>query len=436
MSFSISSNTTKRFTVISFLLLLGLLSDAVFNHLNIHGLSNTTTWAYPATVPTLNDPGADLRILMEGAKQITHGMNPYGTKIAYPPPPFAAVFFYPFTWISPRSAYLVQYWILLTINFSSICLIGLCIYNSSKESFRKKTQEIYFIALIALITITILTGQLHSYGIEFAMERGNFDSYTLFLAISALTSIIFSPNRVLIPIVLLSAASHLKIYPAILLLIPLMHFGRRALIPIATINIAMFLTFGISNAKAFFGQIIGYMNTPYCWPGNHSIFSYVNQVITPTFPPAQSEQVQSWASRALTFIVIGLWLHGVIRVKNLEPKARRWLIIAAISFPLMGALSSTSHDYKLVIYALPLMINLYLYCESYLEQGRLWSVAGIALTLFCGVSISHSSIIEPWPFQETKFPALFILLLLTYFQTYGNPSLSLDQTESESFMHK
>ena len=407
----------RRFFAVAFLLTLGLVADAILNHLNVHGLADPLRWVYPRIIPTLGEPGTDLRILMHGAEQLAQGINPYSQEVAYPPPPFAAVVFYPFTLLAPHTAFLVQYAIIIAFNLASIALIARCLVTSSQQRDPSRPLPFSTVALASLVVLVTLCGQFHSYGLEFAAERGNFDSYVLVASASAIACMIAWPERVWMPVILLSAAAHLKIYPAILLVLPLLQSWRKALVPLVLVNTAMLFVFGTSQAAHFFAQIFGYMAQPYVWPGNHSVAAYVAQVVVPLFSPRYAaDAVQTGADAILSLMVAGLWLHGMIRLWSVKPLSRRWLLIAALSFPVMGALSSTSHDYKLVIYVLPILVNLYVFSECALADGSLSAFVGVALTLLCALCIDHSSVLPPWPLLETKFPAILALLGLGSFQ--------------------
>jgi hypothetical protein len=400
--------------LLAVLLFGGLLAEIVCNHLNVHASYDPNGhWTFPGTFPTLGERGSDLQILANGARQITHGANPYGGAVAYPPPPFAAAFFYPFTLLNERTAFVVQYWTLMVFNLAAITLLAFCLYRTAAPADGGMPAMV----LAALVTGVACVGQFMSYGLEFALERGNFDSYVLLLSAVALTSMVLKPERIWLPVLLLSAAAHLKIYPAILLLLPLLQSWRRAVPLLVVINVAMLGFFGTDMARAFLDQIVHYANAPYIWPGNHSIYAYVNLVVAPAWPESAAA-VQSWAVRGIAVVVALVWLHGVLRVRKVLPPARRWLIIAALSFPVMGAMSSTSHDYKLVIYAFPLVVNLYLFGEGFLARGSWANVAGLGLTLVSAVALHHSTTIAALPFQETKFPALCLLQLTTYLLTF------------------
>jgi len=357
---------------------------------------------------------------MHGARLMADGTNPFHSPVPYPPPPFAAAIFYPFTLLSDHTAFLVQYWLLIALNMASIVLLAYCLLRSSYESVGSSALEIPILAVGTLLTMVCLSGQFHGYGLEFALERGNFDSYVLFASVAALACMIVWPGRVFMPIALLCFATHLKIYPAILLCLPLLQAWKRSIVPLVAINLSMLFTFGIREAEHFFWQIGRYMAQPYIWPGNHSIAAYVDQVVVPalTSPSRDPEAIRVWAVRFLTILVIGVWVHGMIRLRSVVPKAKRWLLMAALSFPVMGTLSSTSHDYKLVIYVVPVMVSAYYFAEDYLVTGSRWSMAAMLLPLACGIAIGHSTILPSWPLLMTKFPIVAFLELIVYGQTY------------------
>ena len=207
------------------------------------GLADPLRWVYPRIIPTLGEPGTDLRILMHGAEQLAQGINPYSQEVAYPPPPFAAVVFYPFTLLAPHTAFLVQYAIIIAFNLASIALIARCLVTSSQQRDPSRPLPFSTVALASLVVLVTLCGQFHSYGLEFAAERGNFDSYVLVASASAIACMIAWPERVWMPVILLSAAAHLKIYPAILLVLPLLQSWRKALVPLVLVNTAMLFVF-------------------------------------------------------------------------------------------------------------------------------------------------------------------------------------------------
>ena len=272
------------------------------------------------------------------------------------------------------------------------------------------------VGLVGMCFVTVTFFQFFGYPLEFALERGNYDSLALFAMGMGVWLSTRPKAGVWTPVLFFSLAVHLKVYPAVLLGIPLWRHRWRAVLPILAINLVLLFWFGLDRGVEFLQGLYVYSRNPYIWVGNHSAVAFSDLVLKPMLIPRFGEKAAGLFSAFLTLgLPCGLWVHGAIRLVRRGFSPRNATLGFALSVPLMCILPSVSHDYKLVVTVVPALVALVFFCDRFVSAGGWSNAVGVIATLVCLVVIAQSVLFPPVFFTANKFPLLLILQGLTYF---------------------
>ncbi len=135
----------------------------------------------------------------------------------------------------------------------------------------------------AAAVLVLVTG-LFSYGLQFELERGQFNVIALTLGFTAIWVFHTHPNLRGIAYGLYVLSVQLKLYPGILALM-LVHDWRdwgnnlRRFLLLLVANVAGFLVLGPGVAVDWMGAVRRHATDPAVWDGNHSIAAFVQKAI-------------------------------------------------------------------------------------------------------------------------------------------------------------
>ena len=367
----------------------------------------TERWEQPYLFPLVLPVGADFREgLFYPAKILLQGKSPYlDYSSIYPP--FTILLAAPFRLFTVSTAYLLQVVLLYGLNILTIwgaIKIAASARATEAGASPGATLELPLeLPLFLLISFLILT----SYGFFFSVERGNNDAYAQCAAILGLWLMLRRPEKLWLQALAFSVAAHLKLYPAILFLLPLWQHGRRSLLPLVVINALLLLSTGPANAVEFAEVMVRYAGQPFLWVGNHSAASF-SLLVNGYLIPHVGLQLPT-----LVFYLLpaALWLLGAFTLwrKGFSPGGAVWLFI--LSVPMMSVIPSTSHDYKLVLIGAPVAMVFSRLIFDYAtldERVRLLQIGAVmVLMLF----LTRSYTMLP-PLLGNKYPFLLALELV------------------------
>ncbi|TLM98166.1 class I SAM-dependent methyltransferase, partial [bacterium] len=221
------------------------------------------------------------------------------------------------------------------------------------------------------------------------------------------------PDRIWLQILLFSIAAHLKLYPAILFILPLWKHGSKSLLPLVVINVALLFIIGPFNAVEFVKRMSVYVQAPFLWVGNQSAASFA-VLFNHTLSRWTALQVPAWIFALLPLLV---WGGAVVFCWRRKINIASALWIYAISVPVMNLLPSTSHDYKLVLLYAPLAIVLY-FLLSHIQKTGKWidlllvgALMGLALLLSTSYALLPDFLRNKYPFV-LALQALFLLSMV------------------------
>lgn len=352
-----------------------------------------------AAVPAINPIGVDLRQMMSYTNSwaVKH-QTPYVGLNLYPP--LATVLFTPLLLVRFTTAY----GLMTVLNLLAAAFL---FWWLPKQWITKKAvRQIW--GLIALISLV-------SYGFMFEIERGQFNLLATAFTLAGVY-LFQNTNRRwrTVAYILFSLGVQLKVYPFIFVLLLVKDWSDwrdniRRWLGLAVANGAALLILGGGIFKGFLRAIGEQSAHPFIWIGNHSIKSFVvNAGQNPDFIWFSRFFVDHSVGATLTLfgllgfsVVASLWLSIRRSRTGLDPYLFTNLTAAALLIP------SVSHDYKLPLLTLPLILTLNATSQIKLDGRRhLWRKIIVSLIAFVFVSLSVSYTMKD-PTSASILGALF-----------------------------
>lgn len=333
---------------------------------------------------------------------LVSGANPYEMPYHVYPPLYTVVFA-PLVLLS----YPTRFYFMTTLTFVCIAILSMLM------PILMKAQRRYSIYVFFFLTVII------SYGMLFEYERGQFNVIAFTFALVAVYLFHHQPSFRHFAYLLLSISIHLKLYPAIFILMFIKNWKdwKGNLLRFAGIgifNIMLLFSAGTSMFRSFMNSIATYTNDTWSRPYNLSIRSFVyalaNKEIIPFSDSVAARLKANLLGLEFLFLIFfGLCLLIVIvkAYKNNEH---------AINFDLLmiltiGALiiPSVSIDYKLPLLALPLSLAL----SQRSIQGAGVKKFSIILSIIFA-STAYTVILFPFTDKPTilanNFPMIIVML--------------------------
>ena len=368
---------------------------------------NSRQFSYFANyLPAMDPIGNDLNYNTQAITLWLQGKSPYELAYQFYPPLYHIVF-------APILLFGTQgkYSLMTGITLLSFGLLFFLLW-------RKKTNS------HGIFLFFFLTG-LFSYGMQFELERGQFNVLALLLAITAIWLYHNFSSFRLLAYTLWIVATHIKLYPGVFLL---MFFSRWnnwkenfiTLLQLGSLNIAAFLVLGYNVFLQFVNAVITESRNP-LWvlpdkqPINHSIHAFMDKLAKNNDSELSAKLAEwlrssgSWVG--FIFLAVVVLCSVIIIWRTLQNRPNLLHADALMLFILLGfLLPSVSIDYKLVLLAPGLAA---IFANRTLPELRWQKVLFIALTILMGAA--YSLTLVPYQYRAglliTTFPMLFTLLL-------------------------
>jgi hypothetical protein len=200
----------------------------------------------------------------------------------------------------------------------------------------------------------------------------------------------------------------MKLYPGILFAILLWKYGRKSLLPLLVINVGLFLVLGIKPVMEFFARLGPYSLDPFITVKNSSAASFAAHLIN------QGVSLDRDSLTAITTAIpLLIWLGSAIYLykKGFSNLGVLWYF--TISFAPMFALPSVSHDYKLVILSVPLLLALFRLAQIYAQTGST-SVAIVIILFMSTALFIHRSLFDSTILVfQNKYCAILMFQILS-----------------------
>lgn len=349
--------------------------------------------------------GSDFLYSTDALKEWLAGRNPYSLPLHFYPPLYHIIFAPILLLGYPNGFYLIT---LLTL--TSLLLTTFILPVCMKKE-----------ANLAVLLFFLLTA-LFSYGLQFELERGQFNMIAFTLCILAIYLFYYQPAFRHLAYVLFSISVNLKLYPLIFIVMFIKDWtdwknNIKRLAGLGLFNLALLFVAGPDIFMKFFDNL--HKNTEVevvTFPGNHSITAFVYNLTQNEYGQL-SGTLLSWLknnSTPVSLIFFGIFgicfllvLYRAYRENNTGVNADLLLICT------LGALMiPSSIDYKLELLAAPIAIAMY----NREMPVKLWQKIVFALTIF-SASFAYSLTLVPYKYRldsgmfVNSFPMLFIILI-------------------------
>jgi hypothetical protein len=332
-------------------------------------------------VPAVSPIGVDLRQVLNSTKSWLAGGSPYFQYNLYPP----------LTYLLLRPVLAIPY----EMRYGVVTLISLLSYvwmTLALPLTLGKLKQGWGVLMLVLVT-----GSL-SYGLQFEIERGQFNVIAACLALLAVWIFHRRPRLRILAYVLLCLSVQLKLYPLIFVILLIDDWQawrdniRRVLL-IAAANIALLFVLGGRVCLEFLRAIVVQSQSRnWIWVGDHSIQSFVAMAMD-----RASQRGWLWLIPYQEWIKFGLMAATAACIVLIAWKAyrqrRRGLDSHLLMACAIGAslLPSISNDYELSILAAPVAMLLVEVIEFGAEPDGQWPARGLAALCILAFSAAYSS---------------------------------------------
>lgn len=355
-------------------------------------------------LPEIRPIGHDLIFANASIKGWLLGQSLYDNQNLYYPPLYAFIFA-PFLLLSyPANYYLITF--LTLVSMAALFFAIPLLENKSKREF-------------SLMVFFFFTA-IFSYGMQFEVERGQFNIIAFALAIFATYLYHYHNSLRYYAYLFFSLSIQIKIYPAVLILMfikdwrdwknNILRFSG-----LAIFNIALLFTLGWQTLADYIKALPILLNSTWSRPYNHSLSSYIYGLTNSEYGTLPFATV-SWIKQNLNLVeyfLLACYFLCLLAVLLKAYKNKE----GAINFNLLlictvGAmiLPSSSVDYKLPLLAFPLAMVIST------RQVQLQGIERILeMGIFLFLSFAYSVTLFPFIYKPdilaNNFPMLLGILI-------------------------
>ena len=343
-------------------------------------------------------------------------------------PPLTYILFAPFALINyPESYVLITF--LTIISFCSLAVLAAFLISPRAD--------------YSLVVLFFITGLL-SYGFQFELERGQFNVITFFICTLAVYMFHRHDRFRYLAYVLFSAAIHVKLYPAIFILMFVKDWrdwrgNIRRWLGLGVLNFLLLFALGYREFLGFVDTVMVQILTPsWAWNGNHSLQAFVFNFLRDGYGLVSQETLtvlqenEGLIKFILLVVILGCILAVVVRAYRLNEKGFNPYLFGICA---LGALIiPTSNDYTLPILAAPLAVFF-----SSLPSVHDFRMKWLSILLILISALAYGSILYPFKYKpyymNNSFPPLFIILLaltFLYFLRKKPSNLGIVNTTSQT----
>lgn len=267
----------------------------------------------------------------------------------------------------------------------------------------------------------IFVTRLLSYGFQFELERGQHNVFTFLLYLWAIYIFYYHKRHRLIAYLLFTISIHLKLYPAIFIVMFVDDWkdwkkNLLRFLGIGVFNLLLLFVIGYQMFLDFFHSVSTQVDTPgWGWNGNHSIKAFVEALKRDGLNILAPESVEMIRrnSEVLSNLLLAIFLITFVAALLISalrkvPGVDMFLLLTCM----IGALTiPISNDYTLSILSAPVALLL---CSIPVIKNKVHQLLAAILTL--GISTAYFSTLIPFKYKHyflsNTFPLLFIILIL------------------------
>ncbi len=376
---------------------------------------NVTEWRYevPQEIPLMLPVGWDLRIgSYQPALNLVQSnftqIAPDGTYYSIYPP-FVSFINILYLLFDENTAYL---WHIGFLFFAHIACIAIAAWMIKEFVFSNLgLEKIYTDMLAIFLFFAILIYTLSSYSFMFVIERGQTDIIALLFSMLAILCLIKRPDNIWLQVILLSIATHLKIYPVVLFFVLLRKHGRKLILPAVIVNLAMLFILGPKMTYDFLlsltsGSGLGAgIGNRWTWIGNHSAYAFADYM-------ARTSSNYRLALYILwpicTLIPFELWFVTTYTLLK-KYTALNAVLYLMVSISLMDLFPTISMDYKLVILSPVALLLIGLILKRIIQQPRWFDYFQLLLVMLILLLIGRAYAMSETAQYDLKESASFFI---------------------------
>lgn len=365
---------------------------------DIHRMRYFTTYL-PDRFPIGNDMIDFVNLIKNW---FTNGQSPYHIQFY---PPLSYILYAPALLISDYATLFVIFTSMTLVSYFALTfLIPVAVFRMEKA---------------AIVLIFFLTG-LISYGLQFELERGQYNVLTFLLCILSIYIFHYRPAHRIFAYLLFSLAIQLKLYPAIFILMLVddwRNWKRIALrfIGIGFFNFILLFAMGYKAFIEFTSSALTQLATPgWLWTGNHSIKSFVKvlgsgqlgltNAATLTLIQQNSERLSMLFLLIIAVcLLLSVWISYLRREGGVDYYLLLSCTLVALTVPI-------SNDYTLSILAAPMALFFASLPEIKDSRNKV-----VSILLIIGISLSYALVLTPFKYRPAylgnAFPSLLVILI-------------------------
>ena len=346
-------------------------------------------------------------------------------------PSFTLIFFAPFTLFESETGYK------LVVFISLLCYVFITLVLPQWINHSK--------GISPLAMLLFVTGLL-SYGLQFELERGQWNVIAFTFSLLAVYLFHDHPRLRWLSYVFFTIAVQLKLYPAIFVFV-LVEDGSdwknniKRFVGLGLVNLLALFMFGVSPVLNTFNYMVQSEASHVGRPFNLSISSFVLQILSLRFLPHKRIilwlQANPWLPQFILLAIFGVCFVIILRraykkdSKGLNPIVFLACTIGACLVPAL------SFDYKLAF--LPAsVILLFPILPSFEQGGKRFSIIFITFLFSLAYSSMLYSYTDKPEILQYNLPALFVLLMICVVLAYvrwdgmGVGDLGVPEVDSNS----
>lgn len=320
-------------------------------------------------------------------------------------PPLYAVVFSPFLLIE----YPTTFYVMTTITLLSIVAVGLVIPFLMVENIRREVVILFFITVI------------FSYGMQFELERGQFNVFAFMLSLVAVY--IFHRHHSFrhLAYLLISVSIQIKLYPVVYVLLLVKDWrdwkgNILRFVGLGLFNFSLLFILGYQVFADFLAALPNLTGAFWIRPYNHSLVSFVNEFATTGFGVFQDNAmgfVSTNSTLIKSLLTIFYFICVLIVVVRAYKNNDNGLNLDLLLICTIGALilPSVSIDYKLPLVAPSMALALSYPVGNNISVYRKIAVSIILIVMATAYSFTLFSFVHRPALVANSFPLFMIILV-------------------------
>ncbi len=314
-------------------------------------LNSDRVMQFPHYIPTYDPIGGDWRNIRGNLETwISTGKSADVTAIPYPPLGYLLPF--PLLFVNAQTSFEI-------VTAISVLAFVLVVF-ACPLLFGGGAQTGW-----AATAFCIVTG-LSSYGLQFELERGQFNVLAILLCMLGMYCVHHKPKHVILGYLLFSASIQLKLYPILFVALFVTDWSKHArnlgrLAAVMAFNFALLFVLGFERFLEMLNVLWYHTSGKNLWVGNHSIQSFANLLAgsVPGQKAAWSGLLgDAWSVQVLVLAIVLTSFLVVLLASISRNRAGLDGALLLACTVLALVLPSVSHDYTLALLPGPMAIYL------------------------------------------------------------------------------